>query len=118
MSGKTDSVLKEKIKVAIQYLDLLNLMLEVAMKSLVNEGEQAERSFVESFCSYAYFRIPIFQKSILDVVCRNDDPEITEWRDISFNLKDNSYQDKKRDRYDLYSVSFDWERNFYKYLTS
>lgn len=41
-----DDLLFLKISVGVKYLELLNQMLEGAFKSLVNEGEEAERSFV------------------------------------------------------------------------
>ena len=73
---------------ALSYLELLNTLLSTTLKSLVNKGEEHEQNFVEAFCSYAYFRIPIFRDCILAVIKRPDDPDAEEWKAFITSMSD------------------------------
>jgi hypothetical protein len=88
-------------------------MLKETLALLDCKGDESQQLFAESFCAYAYFRIPPFRELILSAVNHNDDPEIPEWRGIDINLYESGKNTEEKGE-DFYSIHFDWENNFYK----
>ena len=92
---------------ALSYLELLNTLLKTTLRSLVNKGEENEQNFVEAFCSYAYFRIPIFRDCILAVIKKPSDPDSEEWK--AFITSMSAEADKQiLEHESFYSVKFNW----------
>jgi hypothetical protein len=58
------------VEVALKYQQLLNYLLKETLILLNNKGEEAQQVFAESFCAYAYFRIPAFRELILSAIIR------------------------------------------------
>jgi hypothetical protein len=88
--------------VAIKYQELLNHLLNETLNLLEYKGEEAEQVFAESFCSYAYFRIPLFREHILSVIHRESDPVIREWRGTEVNLYQDSSENTATKNDDFY----------------
>lgn len=57
--------------------------------------QENERMFVELFTAYSYFRVPQFRESLLSILVKPDDPEITEWRGTEFSLTEDPKLDRK-----------------------
>lgn len=108
--------LQTKVEVGLKYQLLLNSLLRETLASLESTGDEAERIFAESFCAYAYFRIPLLREHILAVVRRADDPEIPEWRGTEFSLSGENSQSETAD--DFYDNMFDWDTHFWQCLAS
>lgn len=84
--GDQNDELQMKVDVGLKYMELLNSLLKETLRSLEVKGDTAEQAFAEKFCSYAYFRIPLFREHILEAIREGNDPEIPEWRGTENNL--------------------------------
>lgn len=95
--------LELKKKVGIDYQKLLYKLLDNIFNDLEQKGlKDHQRSFIEFFLSYAYFRIPQFRSQLLSVLN---------------NEKTTKSQIDKQNQ-DIESVLLDWDKDFYAHISN
>ncbi|KAL4506503.1 hypothetical protein ABPG72_000074 [Tetrahymena utriculariae] len=108
--------LKKKLKVGLQYQNLMYQTLEKALlkaESKYLNGE--EKGFVENYCAIAFFRIPLFQKNFLSCLKFNhlSIPEDLQNIFQYFDQRASIIEGNK-----VFESLFDWQQFFESYMLS
>ncbi|CAD8068828.1 unnamed protein product [Paramecium primaurelia] len=99
--------LNQKIRIGLHYQNFLHQTFEKVAQKLNQQGQNdKEELFVNAFLVIAFFRIPQFQKLIIDIL-KQDQRLLNEEfeKDFGINCIDNTF-------------SAEWDKNFYDYLQS
>lgn len=111
MNSSMTSFLKKKIKIAVDFQELMYKLLLLSLKIGYLEGREDPRQPVEAYRAYSYFRITEYRELLLRKVVRKED-EAIEWK---ANIADADV-DAVPDMSNSISALIDWENYFYKPL--
>lgn len=99
--GLTKKQLELKKKVGLNYQRLLYKLLDNIFNDLEQKGLTInQRSFIEFFLAYVYFRIPEFRTELL----------------IVLDNKDIKLSDVHKENKEIESILLDWGKDFYAYI--
>ncbi|EAR90961.2 hypothetical protein TTHERM_00145660 (macronuclear) [Tetrahymena thermophila SB210] len=108
--------LKKKLKVGLQYQNLMYQTLEkVLLKTESKYLNGEEKGFVENYCAIAFFRIPLFQQNFLSCLKFNDLSIPEDLKNIFqyFDQRASIIEGNK-----VFESLFDWQYFFESYMLS
>ncbi|KAL4459972.1 hypothetical protein ABPG74_003498 [Tetrahymena malaccensis] len=108
--------LKKKLKVGLQYQNLMYQTLEkVLLKTESQYLNGEEKGFVENYCAIAFFRIPLFQQNFLSCLKFNDQSIPEDLKNIFqyFDQRASILEGNK-----VFESLFDWQYFFESYMLS
>lgn len=103
MKNNVSSFLSKKIKIALEFQEVMYKLLLLSLKIGYIEGRDDPRQTVEAYRAYSYFRVTEYREILLKKVVRKEDEGI-EWK---ANIVDGDVESVP-DMHNSISAVIDW----------